>query len=321
MLYSESSPYEFDLFGTNRIDIGLILKDFGNELQAWAEAWSHQREQTGDWDLKKSSLRDSQKELEEEIRKAYGFAYVQINGIHYWTDEIKKDFVILDVVEEKEKAERMPFLPPPQGSYPDPEGVFATLDEYFKVGMDLSQRGLLGVEDLNDTEISFHTVFGHCHPKLAPYRVIGEIVKRHQQEIETIFLDDSDEYKRAHAAFLLAYLKDGKYLINLLQKRLKDSSPEVRNNVMRVYTYIAMKHPEMELPVNDLVEALNYPSFGDRNKAVGTLYMLAQHPEQLAKHRSAFIKAVPLLNKLLTQKQPNVHDPAKFILNALSEFA
>lgn len=313
-LNSSQPLYELDLFGSDRIDEEAVQKKFGKKIDIWTDRWIQQSYNPTDL-----TLLDFQKELEEEIRGTYGFAFVQLNGIHYFTDQIQKDFVVIDVVEEKDKAKRMPFIPAPKGSYPDPEGVFALWDEYMTIGMELLNLGLLTEEDMNDTTLSFHALFGHRHPKLAPYQKISTLVQKHQKEIETIFLDSADENKRANAAFLLSYLKDGQYIINLLQKRLKDSGPEVRNNVMRVYVFIAIKHPELELPLNDLVLALNYPSFGDRNKAVSTLYMMAvHHPEQLERHRSIFMRAVPLLIKLLTQKQPNVRDPAYFLLKALS---
>ncbi len=306
--------YELDIFGSDRIDSQQIMSLVGPKINKWVDLWAKQK--VNSWDLNDLNAAKIKLEIEEEIKSTYNFAYVLFTGIHYVG---VADFVIIDVVEKDDASRRMPFSPSPINSYTIPKDIFKDLHEYEALGMQLFQQGKLSIEDLNDSGGCFHATFGHRHPLLASYLSrFRTIISKYLKDLENIFLYNADDKKRADAVFILAYMEDGIYLVNLLKKGLRDNSPDVRNNIMRVFTLMAKDYPDIVLPLDDIIEALDYPSFFDRNKAVSILWMYIYPIERLDKYREKFLKAAPQLIKLLSQKEPNVRDPAYDVLKALS---
>ena len=78
---------------------------------------------------------------------------------------------------------------------------------------------------------------------------------------------------------------------------------------------IRYSHPEVELPVELIIEALHYPSATDRNKAGWLLAGLAEYSDR---HHEQILEALPVLLAMLQLEQPNNHEPAYAVLTEIS---
>ncbi len=309
---NENQPsYILDTFGSSRIDAETIQHLYGPQIKEILLAWKNKNAE---------AYQALMNTTETDLRERFGFAFAKFTLIEYYNNKSNPYFITLDVVEPQDQATRMPFITRPTVTHDDPGHLFKQLDTYFAIGEELDRQGQLDVKDFNDLSTkAFHIIYGHHHHLLKPFGTIfKEGVAPHVDELIEIFLSDSDENRRANAAFLLAYMDDGQKLVEILSQRLDDTSSLVRNNALRVMVVIAQCHPEIELPMHKVLEALHYPETTDRNKAAGVMYMIAQKPASLAKYRSVLNQAVPVLLKMLALKQPNNHDLAYYILKILA---
>ncbi len=145
--------------------------------------------------------------------------------------------------------------------------------------------------------------------------------KAHQAALETILKTDKRAEWRAAAAYLVAYLKDGKKVVGLLVDRVKDADPIVRNNALRVLGDIAEFHSDLIIPTAPILDEITFPRASDRSKAIYTLYNMALHSAQV---REQVLKGyVPQVLELLSSKQPDHRELAHALLRKVSgrEFA
>jgi HEAT repeat protein len=137
----------------------------------------------------------------------------------------------------------------------------------------------------------------------------------YKEKLVEILKGDKNPSNRASAAYLLAHVKNGEDLVQILLPSIYDDSYLVRNNVMRVLSEIGMKHPEIDIPLSLILQAVNFPNVTDRNKSLAILYSLAKRPEM--KERIV-LQVGNILVELLKLKQPNNHESAWAILKELS---
>jgi len=83
---------------------------------------------------------------------------------------------------------------------------------------------------------------------------------------------------------------------------------------MRVVVDIAFHHPELDVPIDPVLEALEHPSTLDRNKASAILDGLLERPDGDRLHRVIAKRAGATLIAMLRLKQPNNHGFAYAIL-------
>ncbi|MGD1950154.1 MAG: hypothetical protein ACFB14_10975 [Leptolyngbyaceae cyanobacterium] len=69
------------------------------------------------------------------------------------------------------------------------------------------------------------------------------------------------------------------------------------------------------MPIESIIEALQYPATTDRNKASWRLLELAKQDRY---HQLIIEQAVPVLLEMLKLQQPNNHDPAYATLKVIS---
>lgn len=300
--------YVLDTFGSSRIAEEEIRSKFGEAIDELVRAWNEQ-------DKPKYDALDA--EIQHAIMQSYGFAYAKVSLITYF-DNPSCPSLTIDVVEPRDQKRRMPFKKTPTGRYGDLDGLFKKWDEYVAAGFDLMQKGELSEKDFYPCR-QFHCVWGHRHPRLAAYeKIFEDEVAAHQQKIAQIYLDDANPDKRANAAFLLAYMRDIHQLMAILQQGFTDSNFNVRNNSLRILIYIAKDHPEIQLPIDQILTALDYPDTTDRNKAAAILFMVADNPETRARYQTQLNLAIPILLEMLALKQRNNHEYAFLILKLLS---
>jgi len=252
----------------------------------------------------------------EAIRADGGYAYVEPSTITYYEPRGRISYLTIDIVDQRDVAQRMPFSPRPAGTCADPGGLIAAWQAYEATAFDLLKRGELAPPA--DCP-SFHCFGDPRQPALrARAAEMTAGVPAHVDELATILRDDSRQAYRGAAAYLLAYAPDGRTVVADLVPALHDASSLVRNNAMRVLAEIALHHPEVDVPVAPIIEALGYPAASDRNKAAATLYRMLGRPSGSSMYPRVVRDAGQILLAMLRLQQPNNHDFAYKILKLIS---
>lgn len=253
----------------------------------------------------------------DEIRRDGGYAYVHPAMVTYYEPRGETAYLTIDIVDLQDARRRMPFAPPPTGSYPDPGGLIATWKAYADEFHELVRQGARFKPPIECPW--FHCLGDPRHPALrALADRVAAGVPGHVDELATILRDDRDATHRAAAAFVLAYATDGRTVVDDLVPALHDADATVRNNAMRVLAEIALHHPEVDVPVAPVLEALAYPATTDRNKASAILDRLLDHPGAAALYPRVIREAGRTLIAMLRLRQPNNHDFAYRILKKIS---
>jgi hypothetical protein len=84
---------------------------------------------------------------------------------------------------------------------------------------------------------------------------------------------------------------------------------------MRVLSQVAEERRHVAIPLDPLLQALDFPATTDRNKSLATIDALASRPEP---KRILIREAGPKLIEILKLLQPNNHDYAYSILKKIS---
>lgn len=291
-----------DTFGSKRISATEVSRQYGSKIEEWVLAGKHGRPE----------FIQLKNEIETSIKNQFVFAYVNLSLITYFQPN-PGDYVTVDVVEPENVAERMAFLPEPKGQFEDPDGLIALWDQYLQLAFELQRSGLF---EYPKSCPAWHCTHGFENPKLAPFlEKFSKLVPKNEKKLARILKKDTRPQFRGNAAFLLAHIQSGPSVVNYVLGSVRDSSELVRNNAVRVLSDISWRHPELDIPVEPVLQVLKFPSTTDRNKAGYTLVYLSKKE----KNKKAIIKSVgPILLEMLKLKQPNNHDPAYQILKNVS---
>lgn len=291
-----------DTFGSKRISAEVAVREYGLKINEWVLARNEQR--PGYSRLKK--------EIESAIQAQYGFGFVSLSLITYFSP-LSGQYVTVDVVELEDVSKRMAFLPEPSGQFEDPDGLIAHWKEYNLTGEELRASGQL---EYTDSCPAFHCTFGFEHPRLAPYlEKLNQLVPRNEAELVRILKEDVRPEFRGTAAYLLAHSKDGSSIVRYALGSVSDSSFIVRNSAVRVLSEIARRHPKIEIPVEPILQVLNFPETTDRNKAGYTLVSLSLKEKN---KKPILCSGGKILLEMLKLVQPNNHDPAYVVLKNIS---
>lgn len=296
-----------DVYGTTHFDAAWVKSKFGDKLQRYFD--TEDDEET--------------KRLEKEItdgilaeKKDIGWAKLS-TAVYYDMGDVPQGFVTVDVVERKDMKARLTFGPEPKGDVDDPDGLIAAWKEYESTYFKLMREKKISPQRVACP--AFHCMGGYEHEAL---RGFGEKfvkgVQPNQDRLIRALKEDKDPKDRAAAAFLLAHIKDGKKLVDLMLPALQDPDAIVRNNATRVLGNVAMFHHDVPVPLKPLLGMLNGPTMYDRNKAVAVISGLLDRPEGSKLRAEVIREGVPTLIKLLELKQPNNHDFAYKILKKVS---
>jgi hypothetical protein len=139
---------------------------------------------------------------------------------------------------------------------------------------------------------AFHCFGDPAHAALrARATKFAERVPHRHDELVAILREDGRDDWRAAAAFLLAYTR----------------------------AHIAMHHPEIAIPLDPILEALEFPTTTDRNKAAAILSGVVKRSAVSPAVRHLVVeRAGDTLFAMLQLSQPNNHDFAYEILKAVS---
>lgn len=300
-------PYvaSVETFGSSRINEKKLREFLGKDLNTWIEKGVRSDP---------SSLQMEQS-FKKRIAEKWGFPFVEFSVVQYFEPGNRAIHITLDVVEPKDMLTRMPFLPPPQGRFNDPDGLLKAWLEYETTALGLVDKGEL--EPQTTKCAAFHCPFGHKHPKLKKFEAqFVEGVKKNEKALVEILKNDAAFDNRASSAYLLAYLPDGNKVISYMVDRIRDPSDLVRNNVLRVLGDMADGHPEFVIPLRPVAEAMNFPRVSDRSKSIYVVSNLVTHSRDA---RDSVMKDdIPVVLRILESKQPDHRDLAHMILRKVS---
>lgn len=295
-----------DVFGSKQLDRATLIARWGDELAGFVRDAD-----AGNDNPSKYAA------LESKIQQAGSFALVNISVLTYYYPS-RRAYATVDLVDEADRARRMAFAAEPTGTHPDPDNLIALWDEYETKQRQLVQSAKITSDALKNEKCPFWHCMTFAHESLVPYRdAFAARVPAVESQLVEVLRDDRRDSNRAAAAFLLTHLASGPHVVELLLPSIRDPGTLVRNNVLRVLTMISWYHPEVPIPVEPVIAALQFPLTLDRNKSSAILKGISQHASAEVR---AQIKAGAgdVLVDMLALRQPNNHDFAYEILKNIS---
>ena len=250
---SFAQELEITVFGTYLISKDEVIKSYFDELHLLKEFYDSDRDK-----YKRKKV-----DLENKLLSFGDFTYANVHLFKSYTNEYT---FIIDLVETGEAITRLNYRKVEAQHFDDPDGLIAKWNEYESLCYELFQKG--EITDYSCPVI--HCLWSFNHPKLEPYLVFFNKYSPNDKDLLIEILNTSDSPdQRASAAFLLAHSEmNNEDLLQTLMPSIRDSKSSVRNNSMRVIYYIARAFPEMEFNISEIINALDFPSFTDRNKAL-----------------------------------------------------
>lgn len=266
----------------------------------------------GDYKIHDTDIKAIHDALDAKVKQLGQFAYFNTSFVIYPKDP--NDYLTINVV-DKDLASTLPvYNPQPTGHYADPGHLIQAWNTYEGIAMPLYMTGKLSSNPMQCKEFHCLGVFGT--PVLKKYEAkFNREVPKFQTQLVQILKFDKDRNKRAAAALLLAHTSNESQLITWMVGAMNDPDENVRNNAVRVLGVMAMKDKHITLPVDNFIKLLNSPVLTDRNKALTVLFGLAQQPRyiDIIKEKSA-----QNIMDSLQMQQPNLHDSAYVLLQAMS---
>lgn len=187
--------------------------------------------------------------------------------------------MILYVGIEEKGARHFDLREPPDGDVQLPEDITATYRR-FVAASDAASRLGETAEDLTH---------GHALSNNVETREIQEqftaIVEHNLADLRHVLRDSSDEEQRAIAAYVIAYGRSKRDIVDDLQYALKDADAGVRFNAARGLKALAVmvqKNPDAGFRVEStwFIEMLNSLSWTDRTQALAVLQILTDKRDQ-----------------------------------------
>lgn len=301
-------PYvaSFGTYGSPRINEAVLKEVLGSDLDVWIK-----KGLAGD-----PASMDMEKRFIQKLKKKFGFAFAEWSIIQFFEPGALALHMTLDVVEEKDAARRMPFLPAPTAELADPGGLIKEWGEYEATAFDLVEAGKLEPEA--DRCVALHCPFGHKQELLKKWeKIFVEGVKKHATALVEVQAKDKRPEYRAAASYLLAYWIDQKKkVVEAMIGRIKDPDSMVRNNALRVLGDIAEFHTEVVVPISPVLPAFDFPRVSDRSKALYIATVLAPNSAEVRQEIAR--TSVPELIAMIQTKQPDQHDLAYTLLKKVS---
>ena len=302
-----------DIYGTNQLSLDVIMQNFSADFEKITEMYF-----SSEGGARQNNIKQTEqiiRYLQKQIMKMGDFAYLDVTPILY--PGSANLYFTIDAIDRTDIRRLSSFNPKPTKTFTDPDNLISTWQEY----ENLIQKKLFNKEPIKGVSAEncpvFHCIVPFEGPEYHRYLAIFDFgVSRNKNKLTAILYEDKDETKRAAAAFLLAHLKDSNELMKILVPAMRDPSDKVRNNVMRVIALAYMlKLKDADFPVQKAIDALDYPTAYDRNKAAAILLALSSQPRY-----AQYIKlnAKTQLLALLKLQQPNVHDLTYILLRNIS---
>ena len=246
---------------------------------------------------------------EKDLQQQFGFHAVHISAVRFVGG---KGYLVVNIVETAGDAAS--FREQPTGSVEIPDNLldaYRTLSEYqqqlFEKGTPSPENGRNGFLDYRDPELS----------RLA--KAVVRVAEGHRKLLLKVIAEDANAENRAKAATLLNWAGETQTSMQDVLPFLNDPSMGVRNNLTRfmLHYFDQIESIEVKRAITDaVVPQLDWPSHGDRNKAIYALLNLSKDdPEAVAyigKKAGDRIRYIAE-NSILF----NVRDPAREMLERI----
>ncbi len=291
--------YSLTAFGTEQIKSDQIQEKYTKDLDELFELY----------DADKDNYNALKEKLEARLNSNGSYAYL---NIQYFKDYAGSISFIIDFVELADSAGRLNFKPSPIQQLQDPDSLVAKWQEYARISFALFKKG-----EINDMECPvIHCTWSFNHPQLSPFLdYFTKYAPKYKNELSSLLLHSDSSQFRSAAAFLLAHSKMAvQELVDLEMAAINDPAGPVRNNSMRVIYYAVRADDQIYVDLDRIIEALDYPSFTDRNKA---LVILRSMPlNNLSK--SQLSKSIPILLEILEKKDAHNYRNAHTVIKKIS---
>ncbi len=267
---------------------------------------------------RKSSLRRAEeikRKIEAEVTAMGGLAFHRMHYAQYVTAAGRTSYITFEVVDGKDAKTRMPFRAAPTGTTADPEGLIAAWQQYDAAGKSYRLAGELAAD--RPTCAAFYCLWGSSKPELeAAERKFVQQSAPNRKQLLGVLAKEADPAKRVAAVYLLAYLPSGKDVVEIAIDSLADPDESVRGAGLQVLADMGVYHKEVYFDISRVIKALDFPTTGDRGKAMAVLIGVAEDP---ARKGSIIALGGDHLIRLLKLKQPINHDMAYTLLILLSK--
>lgn len=293
-----------DLFGTTQITRDQLMAACGDDLTSYANAtMAGEPMDPGP--------------LLAKVEALGNFAEVSPALVGYYNERGQDYYLTIDIVDAADATRRMRFAPPPTQTFSDPDGLLATWAMYEKNVFRAFGAGTMKPDRVSCP--AYHCIGDHEHPAVRDLATrMFSAAPAHVDELVAILTSDRDYMHRAAAAYLVAMAPDGARVVDAMLSKLRDPEELVRNNTLRVLNDIARYHHEVAIPVEPLLDALDYPTTLDRNKAAATLDALLERGMSPELRDRVLKQSSSVLLAMLRLQQPNNHDFAHSILKRLA---
>jgi phosphoribosyl-ATP pyrophosphohydrolase len=303
-------PLCIDVYGTDRFTADDIRNFYKNELTELNELL-HSSLPVPD-DVNKKRMDKVGKDLEDKIKSKGNFSYLNT--------EIRTSFATnetcftVDAIDKKDHQRIPNFLPRQKGNIADPDNILSIWDGYMGIGY---KKIFLDYKKIAYESCPvFHCIFGFDDPDFKKYKdIFDSLVPKNKDQIIKILREDKDPKKRINAAQLLAHIKDGNELIEILIPAMRDSDIKVRSTVMEVLYYTLLTMKTADFPVQNAIDVLDYPDEDNRLQAERLIAVIAfqqRYREYIKEHAKGY-----LITELRMEKA-DLHDAAYKILQRIS---
>jgi hypothetical protein len=292
--------YSITAFGTDQISASQIQEAYGTELDELLKLYDDNRKE---YEVQKQVL-------EAKLNERGSYAYINLQYFKSYANSIS---FIIDFVELADSAARLNFKPTPTRSLADPENLITQWRAYAKLSFTLFKNG-----EINDMECPvIHCTWSFNHPELKPFLdYFSTYAPKHKNELTTILLEANAIKYRAAAAFLLVHAEmPVQELVDLEMAAINDPSSSVRNNCLRVLYYAVRADNQITIDIDKIVEALDYPSFTDRNKALVILRSIPLNNLST----SQLSRLIPILLEILEKKDAHNYRNAHLVIKKISQ--
>lgn len=301
-----------DLYG-DPVNALNVLKKYSQrvgQLESVAQQELQKAEFHDNETLKK--LRIKRQKLIDDIKKDYGYTYVNFNTITY---PHQQNYETTIEVVTPDQPSRLRFIDLPyQGKTSKKQDV---LDQMQASVLDFAKEFTQNRMNIKVVPCPvYHCVINFDTPaRKKQLALFNQAAIKQKSLILNTLRKDPDPERRASAAFLVGHFKNPHEIIKTLLPAVQDRNPTVRNNAMRVIAMTMATAKITAIDVKPFAKALQSPYETDRNKALFVLMSAAR-----AKANHAAIKRYALDGLLATfaLHQANNHEPAYAILKAVS---
>ena len=253
-------------------------------------------------------------ELESEMIRLGDFAYVGMNVGLTVRASVYDIVITFDVVDSKDAAERMPFVPRPAGRLPDPGGLLGQWRVYWDLCAAARRQGEPVVE--RPACPAFYCPWVQSTDRIKELEdLFAREVPGYEADLVRVLAEQADARDRAAAVYLLAFSTSGPAVAQLMLGATADPDGEVRAAALSVLADIAVYCKDVFIDGRRLLPVLDFPATQDRSKALAVFAGLAANPRYKAYISS---RVATRLVRLLYALDPNVNDLALTVLSMVS---